>query len=157
MTTIARYLEVLALGTWVGSILYLSFVVAPAVFSTLASRDQAGTIVGLVLGRLHLLGYVAGVVFLIAAAVEARSLRGLARPAAAAVVLMLALTSVSQQRISPRMARLRTEMVSVDRTPRENPSRVEFDRLHRISVRLESSVLILGLVALFLTVRHRPL
>jgi hypothetical protein len=46
-------------------------------------------------------------------------------------------------------------MVSVDATPPENPVRAEFDRLHKISVRLEGSTLLLGLVALFLTA-HTP-
>ena len=156
MTTILRYLEILSLGTWLGGIIYLSFVVAPGVFATLPSRDQAGSVVGLVLGRLHLLGYVAGAMFLLAWLLETRALAGLVKPAALAVVLMLALTIVSQQGVSPRMARLRAEMVSVDRTPLDNPLRVEFDRLHRISVRLEGAVLLLGLVALFLAIQERP-
>jgi hypothetical protein len=54
------------------------------------------------------------------------------------------------------MAVLRTEMVSVDATPPDNPLRVRFDRLHRISVRLEGSVLVIGLTALFLTARRNP-
>jgi hypothetical protein len=45
-------------------------------------------------------------------------------------------------------------MVSVDATPRENPLRVEFDRLHQMSVQIESVVLLLGLAGLFLTVRN---
>ena len=66
---------------------------------------------------------------------------------------MLVFTIISQHRITPRMAELRTQMVSVDATPPENPLRAEFDRLHKVSVRLEGSVLLLGLVALFLTAR----
>ncbi len=157
MTTILRYLEILSLGTWVGGIIYLSFIVAPGVFATLPARDQAGAVVGLVLGRLHVLGYVAGAIFLLAWLIQAHSLAGLAKPAALVVVLMLLLTIVSQRAVSPRMARLRAKMVSVDRTPLDNPLRVEFDRLHRISVRLEGAVLLLGLGALFLTVRERLL
>jgi uncharacterized membrane protein len=155
MNTILRYLEILSLGTWVGSIIYLSFIVAPGVFGTLASRDQAGAVVGLVLGRLHMLGYAAAVIYLAAAVAGARSAAALGRPAALAVILMLALTVISQQGVSPRMARLRSEMGSIERTPVENPLRVQFDRLHKVSVRLESVVLLLGLAGLFLTVRQR--
>ncbi|MEK6661216.1 MAG: glycerate kinase, partial [candidate division NC10 bacterium] len=36
MSTILRYLEFLSLGTWVGSILFLSFVVAPGAFALLS-------------------------------------------------------------------------------------------------------------------------
>jgi hypothetical protein len=69
------------------------------------------------------------------------------------VVLMFALTLVTQTRVMPRLAELRTEMVSVDATPKDNPLRVEFDRLHKTSVRIEVVVLVLGLAALFCTVR----
>jgi uncharacterized membrane protein len=155
MNAVWRYLEILSLGSWVGSIIYLSFIVAPGLFGTLASRDQAGAVVGLVLGRLHLLGYAAAIVYLAAAVAAAKSPAALARPAALAVILMLALTVVSQQGVSPRMARLRTEMGSIERTPAENPLRVQFDRLHKVSVRLEGAVLLLGLAGLFLTVRQR--
>jgi Domain of unknown function (DUF4149) len=156
MNTILRFLEVFALGTWLGGILYLSFAVAPGAFGTLGSRDQAGALVGLVLGRLHVFGVIAGIVYLVVAVALARSPAALSRPAALAVILMVALTAVSQWGVSPRMAALRTEMGSVDRTPVESPLRAEFDRLHRISVRLEGSVLLLGIAALFLSVReHR--
>ncbi|MGA6956196.1 MAG: hypothetical protein WBY73_13855, partial [Candidatus Acidiferrales bacterium] len=52
-----------------------------------------------------------------------------------------------------RMSALRRQMVSVVATPPDNPLRVEFDRLHGVSVRLEGAVLLIGLVAFFLTVR----
>lgn len=154
MTHILRFLQVFTLGTWLGGILYLSFAVAPAAFGALGSRDQAGALVGLILARLHFFGWIAGVVFLLAVAFEVQLFSAALRPAVLCVILMLALTGYSQWRVTPRMASLRAQMVSVDRTPRDNPLRVEFDRLHRISVRLESGVLLLGLAALFLTVRN---
>lgn len=154
MTNIFRFLEVFALGTWVGGIIFLSFVVAPGVFGTLSSRDQAGAVVGLALSRLHILGMIAGIVYLVAAVAVARSVGVLVRPGALAVILMVLLTFVSQNMVSSKTRRLRQEMVSVDATPRDNPLRIEFDRLHRVSVRLEGSVLLLGLAALFLTARN---
>ena len=154
MNTILRFLEVFALGTWLGGIVLLSFAVAPGAFATLGSRTEAGALVGLVLGRLHVFGVIAGIVYLVAALALGRSLAALVRPAALAVILMVALTAASQWGVTSRMAALRAQMGSVDRTPVESPLRVEFDRLHKISVRLEGSVLLLGLVALFLTVRN---
>ena len=44
MTNILRFVQFLALGTWLGSIIYFSFAVAPALFSALSSRDQAGAV-----------------------------------------------------------------------------------------------------------------
>ena len=153
MTNVLRFIQFLALGTWLGSIIYFSFAVAPALFATLQSRDQAGAIVGIALGRLHHLGIIAGVLYLVASLALALSPKALIQPAALAVIAMVLLTMVSQNHVTPRMAQLRTQMVSIDATPPENPRRAEFDRLHKLSVRLEGSVLLLGLIAMFLTAR----
>ena len=155
MTSFLRFLQVFALGTWVGSIIYLSFVVAPGVFGTIPNRDQAGAVVGLVLGRLHHLGVIAAVIYLVAGLGLGRSFKALIQPAALCVIVMLFLTVASQRIVTPRMAVLRTEMVSVDATPRDNPLRLEFDRLHRASVQLEVAVLLIGIAALYLTVRTK--
>ncbi len=109
--------------------------------------------VGIALGRLHHLGVIAGLLYLVATLCLARSPKVFLQPAVVAVIAMLAFTIISQHHVAPRMAQLRTEMVSVDATPPSNPLRAEFDRLHKVSVRLEGSVLLLGLIALFLTAR----
>jgi uncharacterized membrane protein len=153
MTNFLRFVQVFGLGTWVGSIIYLSFVVAPGAFGVLQSRDQAGLMVGYSLARLHYLGMVAAVLYVVAGLALAFSLKTFAQPAMIGVVLMLALTLVSQTRVTPRLAELRTEMVSVDATPKDNPLRVEFDRLHQASVRIEVVVLLIGIAVLFLSVR----
>lgn len=153
MNTFLRYLEFLSLGIWVGAIVYMAFVVAPAVFTTLPSQDQAGAVVGVVLSRLHWLGVGAGVVYLGAAAAQRRSL---GRPGALAVIAMIVLTLISQQVVMKKMSRLGNEMGSIERTPATSPLRRQFDRLHVVSVRIEGTVLLLGLAAIFLTVRELP-
>ena len=156
MNSILRFIEVFALGTWVGSIIYLSFVVAPGAFGVLQSHDQAGLMVGYSLARLHYMGMVAAVLYLVAGLALAQSVKAFVQPAMLGVFLMLLLTVVSQTRVTPRLAELRTEMVSVDATPKDNPLRVEFDRLHQTSVRIEIVVLLLGIVSLFLIARNAP-
>ena len=158
MTTILRFLEFLALGTWLGGILFLSFAVAPGAFAALPSRQDAGAVVGMALTRLHLLGFFAGFVFLAARGLRLRSFSALAGWIGIAVVLMLALTLVSQFWVSARLGDLRVQMAaehgSIDSTPRDNPLRAEFGRLHGASTVIELVVLLLGLSALFLTVRN---
>jgi hypothetical protein len=155
MNSILRFVQVFALGTWVGSIIYF-VVITQGVFGVLQSRDQAGLMVGYSLARLHYLGMVAAVLYLVAGLALAQSVKAFAQPAMLGVILMLLLTVVSQTRVTPRLAELRTEMVSVDATPKDNPLRVEFDRLHQTSVRIEVVVLLLGIASLFLTVRNAP-
>jgi hypothetical protein len=152
MNTLVRFLQVFSLGTWVGSILFFSAILAPAAF-TLFSSDQAGDLVSLTLGRLHLAGMVCGVVYLIVTAAGARSPGALLRPAPLLVVLMIVLTFVSQFWVSGNMAALRAQMGSLDAVPPGDALRASFDRLHTMSVRLEVGVLLAGLAALLLTSR----
>jgi uncharacterized membrane protein len=152
MTTIARFLKVFALGTWLGGMIFFDFFVAVALFSTLKDMDQAGTIVGLLLWRLHILGIIAAIVFLAFAAIESKSWRGLVKPASILVELMLLLTLVAQIWIGPAMDNLRLQMGSYASEAANNPLRMEFDHLHVISVRLEGFVLLIGIVALIFTV-----
>ena len=156
MTNFLRFVQVFALGTWVGSIIYFSFVLTRGAFGVLQSRDQAGLMVGYSLARLHYMGMVAAVLYLVAGLALAQSVKAFAQPAMLGVILMLLLTVVSQTRVTPRLAELRTEMVSVHATPKDNPLRVEFDRLHQTSVRIEVVVLLIGIMVLFLTVRNVP-
>ncbi len=156
MSTLLRTLEFLCLSLWLGGDVFLSFVVAPGAFAVLGTRDLAGSMVGHTLTKLHLLGMVCGVLFLVLRLLRTRATTSLFAPVALAVVLMIALTAFSQYLVTNRLARLRTEMVSVEKTPPDNPLCVEFDRLHRLSVRLEGGVLLLGLTALFLLVRELP-
>lgn len=154
MTTLWRFLKVFVLGTWVGSMIFFGFV-AGVLFTTLKNPDEAGNIVGLLIWRLHLLGIIAAVVYLIVALIAARSWRGLTQPASIIVELMLLATLFAQLWIVPTMQNLRTQMGSYMNTAASSPLRQQFDRLHVLSVRLEGAILIAGIVALFLTVWQR--
>ena len=156
MSQVLRFVQVFALGTWVGAIVYFAAVVTRGAFAVLPNADLAGALVGFTIKGLHWLGIVAAVIYLLAALGLGRSLRALAQPAALGVILMLALTLASQKMVIRRMDALRAEMGSVAATSRSDPRRVEFDRLHRVSVQIESGVLLIGLAALFLTMRSVP-
>src|SRR5712691_7744931 len=148
-----RTVEFLGLSLWLGSDVFLSFVMAPGAFRILASRDQAGAMVGYGLWWMHMIGVVCGIVILVARLLRTRAASGLAGPAALCVLLMIGLTVVSQHAVSPKMAALRVQMGSIQASAADSPLLAEFSRLHRISVSLESGVLLAGLVAMYLTVR----
>lgn len=153
MTNFLRFLQVAALGTWIGSIFYFSAVVAPSAFAVLPTKDLAGTIVGQSLSRLHALGLIGAVVFLIAGGAIAGSIRVFSKPAMIGVVLMVVLTAISQNNVTHRMNELRTAMGSVEKTAADDPWRAEFDKLHSVSVGLEGAVFLIGLASLYMTVR----
>ena len=154
MSHFLRFVRVLALGAWVGAIIYFAAVVTQGAFAVLPNRDEAGLLVGFTLGGLHLMGVIAAAVFVAASVALTKSLRAFVEPAVLGVILMAALTIASQSYVLPRMAVLRSQMGSVDATPASDPRRAEFDRLHRISVDIEGGVLIIGLISLFLAVRR---
>jgi uncharacterized membrane protein len=154
MSNLLRTIEFLGLGLWLGSDVFLSFVVAPGAFRILASRDAAGAIVGFGLGRMHWMGVVCGGTLLLARLLRTKAFASLTTPAALAVALMISLTFVSQQAVSPKMAALRVQMGSIQATAGDSPLLAEFGRLHRISVSLESGVLLAGFAALYFLVRE---
>lgn len=154
MSTFLRTVEFLCVSLWLGSDVFLSFVVAPGAFGILASRDQAGSMVGYSLTRMHLGGMALGTVFLLARLARSRTFLGFTTPAALCVALMIVLTAISQYTVSPRMAVLRGQMGSMQATAADSPLLAEFGRLHLVSVSLESGVLLAGIAAMFLLVRE---
>ena len=152
MSTLLRTIEFLGLSLWLGSDVFLSFVVAPGAFRILASRDQAGAMVGYGLWRMHMIGVVCGIAILLARLLRTRTFASLASPGALCVVLMILLTVVSQHAVSPKMAALRVQTGSIQATAADSPLLAEFGRLHRISVSLESGVLLAGFAAMYLMV-----
>jgi hypothetical protein len=155
VTATLRFLQFFSTGVWLGGILFFSFVVAQGAFSVLPNKDLAGALVGYSLARLHVLGIVAGCVYLLATALLEKSFGALARPAPLLVFLMIVCTMLSQYGVIARMDQLREQMGSVEAAAPENPLRASFDRLHQYSVWLESAVLLSGLAALFLTARPK--
>lgn len=143
----------LSLGIWLGGIVLFA-VLAPTAFSVLPTRHLAGSIVGPMLNKLHWLGLVSGIIFLISSFAYSRIYTGDWRVLTTRnvlVCLMLVLTLISQFGITNRMATLRGSMGEIDHVPLDDPARVEFNALHAWSTRLEVAILLLGLAALYRT------
>jgi len=154
MQTFLRAVEFVTVSLWLGSDAFLSFVVAPGAFALLGNRDAAGMLVGFSLARLHFAGIFLGFIFLLARLARTRDFASFTTAAALAVVLMVLLTGLSQFTVSNRMQSLKRQMVSVQNTPEGDPLRVEFNRLHHISVAYEAAVLVLGFASMLLLVRE---
>jgi hypothetical protein len=124
----------------------------------LPARHLAGSVVGRSLGILHWMGIISGVVFLASSLLHSRFTEGAAQGFAARnllICLMLALTLISQFGIIPRMDALREARGTIDAVPADDPARLQFDALHHWSTRVESGVLLLGLVVAYLTSRSQ--
>lgn len=156
MNQALRFIQIFALGAWIGAIFYFGAVVAPGAFRVLGNQDQAGLLVEFTLTRLHSMGVIAGLLFIFVAAILATASQQAARRhaiPAAGVTLMVFLTLLSEHFVIQRMITLRKEMSSIASTAANDPRHVEFDSLHGISVDLEGAILLIGLASLFLTAR----
>jgi uncharacterized membrane protein len=152
-----RFLMLLALIVWIGGIIFFAFVEAPTLFLVLPTTRMAGDVVSVSLTKLHWMGLISGAIFLICSLVYNQLKHARPKPFAAShifIVLMLALTSISQFAITPRMRELRTNLQSSQNLAWNDPHRLEFDRLHEWSTRLEGGVLLLGIGVVGLTARR---
>jgi hypothetical protein len=103
------------------------------------------------------MGFISGVVFIAASLAYSRMMTGTARAfrfSHMLVILMLALTAISQFKIIPRMDAIRAVAGEIASLPAESPLRAQFNSLHIWSTRIEETVLVFGLVVLYLTSRR---
>jgi uncharacterized protein DUF4149 len=158
MPRILYYVMLLALVVWLGGILFFGAVMAPVLFSTLPKRELAGAVVTRALNVLHWIGIGCGVVFLLASLARSFSMTGSAQLGwkHLLIVVMLALTLVSQFVVSKKMVALRRDMVEIDSVVASDPRRVEFNKLHRYSTALEQGVLLLGFIVLWSVTAAEP-
>lgn len=153
----------LALVVWIGGIIFFSFILAPTVFTVLPTTKLAGDVVSVSLGKLHWMGFFSGLLFLIASRIL--QIAGLKRNDSITVgqskllfvthmlvLVMLALTWISQNIITPKIRDLRVEMASAQGISTEH--RIQFDHLHAWSTRAEGGVFFCGLVVVVLTARR---
>ena len=153
---ILRFLKMLSLALWTGSIFFFAAVVAPILFSVLPSRNLAGMVVGQSLVSLHWIGVACGLVFLLCSVLLALIEGGPSpfHPRDLLLVAMLLVTLGTHFGVERRMNSLKAEMGVIDVVPQDDARRVEFNHLHKWSTKLEGSVLLFGLVLLFLEVRE---
>jgi hypothetical protein len=154
--SLLRFLVLLSLTVWIGALIFFP-VVAQTSFTVLPSTHLAGLVVRDTLIDLHWMGMVAGIIFLACSLIVNRVTVGRPRvfaPSHVIVVLMLALTGISQFAIIPRMDVLRIAAGEISALPASNPIRAQFDSLHAWSTRIEMAVLVLGLLVLYSVARR---
>jgi uncharacterized membrane protein len=152
--SILRFLMLLSLVVWIGGLVFFAFVLAPTAFQVLPNTHLAGNVVGRALGKLHWIAIFSGIIFLISSLLYSYLTQGTAHPLAmrhVLICLMLGLTLLSQFWIIPRMDTLRAQVSDFAQVPITDPQRIQFDAMHVWSTRVESAVLLLGLVLVYMT------
>jgi p-aminobenzoyl-glutamate transporter AbgT len=142
----ALFVYLLALGCWLGAMVFFSFIIAPIIFTRLPIAE-AGKVVAGIFPRYYALDSVLGIIALVLAVYFAttRGARGWWSGAAAALVIALALTLYAGFVVRPRIDAIRTVAEAEHPDPAQ---KAEFDNLHRLSVILNGAVMLLNVAAL---------
>ena len=158
-----RYGYVLALVVWLGGMVLLGAIVAPATFQVLQAsspehgRALAGELFGTLLARFHYVAYAAGTILLLTLAAMAvlgpRPAHFAVRCAIVGVVLLVALYSglIVLQEVDALQAQIGALPSTL---PVGDPRRVRFDALHQLATRLMMFNMAAALVLLYWEARE---
>jgi uncharacterized membrane protein len=153
-----RFVHLLTLGLWLGSVVFFSLIVAPTLFATLG-REAAGRAVSAIFPRYYGLGGVCGILALLSGLLlrTLGAVRG--RLFLVEMILLAAMTGIvaySGRVLLPQATQARAALSEASGTPAHDGARARFDALHRRSVALNGTVLLLGATAFALAVAQRP-
>lgn len=150
MTLLLRWIYRLAVGAWVGSVITVSFLVAPRVFGTLP-REAAGDLMGRVFGGYYWLGIALGVMALAAGITLARR-TGWTWERWAALALLVAMVGAAGYTRLIVMPDLMEARAAMQRAAEGEaaPHRARLDALHHLSVLLNGGLLVGGIGVMLL-------
>lgn len=146
----------LALALIVGGGIVLGSATAPAIFRTVRSRGEAGSIFGAVLARWDGLAILCVILLVVTSALRA-GFEITAEVETRLVLRWIALAVVSVGVLyasgwaSPVARTIRKQTPGWDDLPESAPARVEFAKMHRASTRGMQVAILAGLVAMFLS------
>jgi uncharacterized membrane protein len=159
MTAALRLIHLLALGLWIGSVVFFSLVAAPALFGALG-REAAGRAVSAIFPRYYAFGGVCGVLALLSGVLIGARQAAWGRMLTlelALVALMTGIVAYSGRVLLPRAAQARQALAAAaEGAPERDAARARFAAIHRRSVLLNGTVLLLGVAAFALAAARRP-
>jgi len=136
----------LAVSCWLGGAALFTFILTPKLFAAY-SRDLAGDIVGLLFPGYFRWGLACGAVALLCQLIN----RGrFAVASLLIIILMLLLTATQAFVIEPRAAELKQSIASFATTPKDDPIRMQFRKLHGLSMAANLAVIVGGLALVIL-------
>lgn len=152
-----QFLYHLALAILVGGGLVLGGAVAPAIFATVRSRGEAGSIFGAALARWDGLAILCVFAVVVTSALKAGAFELTGAPDTRLVLRWVALLILCASVIyssgwaNPVARSLRAQTPSWDDLPESAPLRREFAKMHASSSRAMRLAVLSGLVAMFLS------
>ena len=159
MTQAAKWLYLVTLAVWIGSIVFFSFAVAPTVFKTLKPEDAA-TLIRRIFSKYYLIGIVCAAVGIVCVGLLLADRAFGKWPAILSLLLLASMGGTDlwlRQGVMPHMNSLRDRRAAVESSggrPDEELEQ-EWKALHRLSVKMNAAVLLCALALVFLVVYAR--
>jgi uncharacterized membrane protein len=159
MTQSVKWLYVLTLAVWIGSIVFFSFVVAPTVFKTLKPED-AGVLIRRIFSKYYLIGIICAAIGIVCVGLLLTDRAFGKWPAILSLLLLAGMGGTDlwlRQGVMPHMNHLRDQRATIESSgkPPDEELEREWKALHQLSVRMNGVVLLGGLVLVFLIVYAR--
>lgn len=154
---VLQFVYHLALAILVGGAFVLGAAAAPAIFSSVRSRGEAGSIFGAILARYDGLAILCVVLVVITSVLKAGAFEVTGAPETRLMLRWLALvvlcgaTLYSSAWANPVARAVRTQTPGFDDLRDDAPMRREFQSLHQSSRRAMTVAVIAGIVAMFLS------
>ncbi len=143
-----KYINLLMLITWLGGIIFFSFIGAPAIFNTL-SRDLAGQVVGAIFPKYWILGYAGSLILFCTFFLIARDHMTVMKPALIVLLLLIPLSFSHGLVVGKKAASIKKEIRETGDEAKAEVLRKSFGRVHGISSLLNIITLLLLLVYLY--------
>ena len=132
---------------WIGSIVFFSFFTAPIIFKTL-DREKASEVISQIFPKYYVIGYFCSIFANLTLIILLESIQdwrlGL-------LLLMTACSIFAGKGVGPKTRRIKDQIKSLGGAEKNPDLKRKFDNLHSLSVKLNGSALILGIVILFLS------
>ena len=155
MQVFLRFLFLLSIVFWIGSIFFFSLITAPSIFKILP-RDTAGDLISDIFPKYYLIAYICGGVALTATIISGVMENTLSRISNALRILilvsMLGLATYAGAVIRPQALEVRSEMRSLaEDSSQYKVVKNRFDNIHKRSVIMNAIVFLLGIAIVFIT------
>lgn len=147
-----RWVYLLSLSIWIGSMVFFSFFAAPSIFQSLP-REEAGKVVAAIFPKYYWQGVVCGLVALAASCVLGIRTRwsGLLILRMILLGMMVLAVLYSVLSLQPKIHAVKDQLTASGSALPPDPVRAEFSRLHQRSFGINAAVLLLGLIVVFIT------
>ena len=153
LITIIKFAYLMALIIWIGSIIFFSFFGAPSIFKVL-DRELAGRVVGDIFPKYWMIGYICSATVLGTLLLLRKF--GTANTTARIIIVsvMIIVVYITGLGIGTKAKRIKAQMYATDDTVEREEIRKKFMKIHGVSMSMNMTVLLLGLITIFITAYH---